>query len=190
CAWNAGRLPAPFPSAAAPRPRPWSWSPSSLTVPIAGAANACPTRVTAKPSTAWRRRSKGCAWRSAAALIANGCSLPWRPARRALACASWDLAATRAGRPIHELLGLPAPKAVTPAYTISLATPEAMAKAAAGAAERALLKIKLGAQGDPARIAAVRRAAPRAHLVVGANEGSAESGLATNLPPCAETAPT
>src|SRR5215471_6881908 len=76
------------------------------------------------------------------------------------------------------------------AARIALATPEAMAKAAAGAAERALLKIKLGAQGDPARIAAVRRAAPRAELIVDANEGWTESDLATNLAACAEAAVT
>src|SRR6266403_2757212 len=72
-------------------------------------------------------------------------------ARNALDCAFWDLAAKRARRPVHELLGMPAPKAVTTAYTISLGTPDAMARAAAGAGERALLKVKLGAPGDPAR---------------------------------------
>src|SRR5262245_1357015 len=82
-------------------------------------------------------------------------------ARNAIDCAFWDLAAKRAGQPVHELLGMPPPKAVTTAYTISLATPEVMAQAAARAGERALLKVKLGAPGDPARIAAVRRAAPR-----------------------------
>src|SRR5258708_11544037 len=83
-------------------------------------------------------------------------------ARNALDCAFWDLAAKRAARPVHELLGLAAPKPVTTALTISLATPEAMARAAAAAAERALLQVKLGAPGDPARIAAVLRAAPPA----------------------------
>src|SRR5262245_65737148 len=111
-------------------------------------------------------------------------------ARNALDCAFWDLAAKRAGRPIHELLGMSGPKAVTTAYTISLATPEAMATSAAEAAERALLKVKLGAPGDPARIAAVRRAAPRAELIVDANEGWTESDLATNLAACAEAAGT
>src|SRR6266404_5253545 len=98
--------------------------------------------------------------------------------------------AKRARRPVHELLGMPAPKAVTTAYTISLGTPEAMARAAAGAGERALLKVKLGAPGDPARIAAVRHAAPRAELIVDANEGWTESGLAANLAACAEAAVT
>src|SRR5438105_6693314 len=81
-------------------------------------------------------------------------------ARNALDCAFWDLAAKRSGRPVHELAGVAAPKPVTTAYTISLGTPEAMAAAAAKAGARALLKIKLGAAGDPARIAAIRRAAP------------------------------
>ena len=107
-------------------------------------------------------------------------------ARNALDCAFWDLAAKRAGRPVHELIGLPAPKALTTAYTISLATPEAMAQATAGAAGRALLKVKLGAPGDPARIAAVRRAAPNAELIVDANEGWTPEDLAANLAACAQ----
>jgi L-alanine-DL-glutamate epimerase-like enolase superfamily enzyme len=107
-------------------------------------------------------------------------------ARNALDCAFWDLAAKRAARPVHELLGLDPPKPVTTALTISLATPEAMAQAAAAAAERALLKIKLGAAGDAARIAAVRRAAPRAELIVDANEGWTPDDLAANLAACAQ----
>jgi L-alanine-DL-glutamate epimerase-like enolase superfamily enzyme len=107
-------------------------------------------------------------------------------ARNALDCALWDLAAKRAGRPVHELLGLPAPKPLTTAYTISLATPEAMAQAAASNAERALLKVKLGGADDPARILAVRRAAPRAELIVDANEGWMPDDLARNLAACAE----
>jgi len=107
-------------------------------------------------------------------------------ARNALDCAFWDLAAKHAGRPVHELLGLPTPKAVTTAYTISLATPEAMAQATAGAAARAVLKVKLGAPGDPARIAAVRRAAPNAELIVYANEGWTAEDLTANLAACAQ----
>ena len=107
-------------------------------------------------------------------------------ARNALDCAFWDLAAKRAGRPVHELLGLAAPKALTTAYTISLAAPQAMAQAAAKAADRALLKIKLGGTDDPARIAAVRRSAPRATLIVDANEGWTPHDLAENLAACAQ----
>ena len=64
---------------------------------------------------------------------------------------------------------------LTTAFTISLAPPDVMAAAAAKAASRALLKVKLGGNsdngGDAARIAAVRAAAPRATLIVDANEG-------------------
>ena len=107
-------------------------------------------------------------------------------ARNALDCAFWDLAAKRAGQPVHALLGLAPPHPVTTAYTISLATPDAMAQAAAKAADRALLKVKLGGTQDPARIAAVRRAAPRAELIVDANEGWSEHDLAQNLAACAQ----
>jgi len=112
--------------------------------------------------------------------------LPPGAARNALDCAFWDLAAKRSGRPVHELAGIAAPKPLTTAYTISLAAPEAMAQAAAKAAHRALLKIKLGGGGDPARIAAVRRAAPRAELIVDANEGWTPDDLTENLAACAQ----
>jgi L-Ala-D/L-Glu epimerase len=105
-------------------------------------------------------------------------------ARNALDCAFWDLAAKHAGRPVHELLGLAAPKPLTTAYTISLAPPDDMAQAAAEVAGRALLKVKLGGADDPARIAAVRRAAPKSELIVDANEGWTASNVAENLAAC------
>jgi L-Ala-D/L-Glu epimerase len=107
-------------------------------------------------------------------------------ARNALDCAFWDLAAKCSGRPVHELLGEPAPNALTTACTISLASPEAMANDAAKASDRALLKIKLGAPGDTARIAAVRRAAPRAELIVDANEGWTPENLEENFAACGQ----
>jgi L-alanine-DL-glutamate epimerase-like enolase superfamily enzyme len=111
-------------------------------------------------------------------------ALPAGAARNALDCAFWDLEAKRAGRPAHALAGLPAPQPLTTAYTISLGPPETMAAAAAGAASRRLLKIKLGGAGDPERIAAVRRAAPDAELIVDANEGWSADNLAANLAAC------
>jgi L-alanine-DL-glutamate epimerase-like enolase superfamily enzyme len=112
-------------------------------------------------------------------------ALPAGAARNALDCAFWDLEAKRAGKPVHQLIGLPAPRALTTAYTISLGTPAAMAEAASKAAARALLKIKLGQDADPERIAAVRAAAPRAELIVDANEGWNAGNLAPNLAACA-----
>jgi L-Ala-D/L-Glu epimerase / N-acetyl-D-glutamate racemase len=107
-------------------------------------------------------------------------------ARNALDCAFWDLAAKRARRPVHELAGLPAPKPLVTAYTISLAEPDIMAEQAATAAGRALLKVKLGSADDRARIMAVRRAAPNAELIVDANEGWTAANLAGNLAACAQ----
>jgi L-alanine-DL-glutamate epimerase-like enolase superfamily enzyme len=124
--------------------------------------------------------------------LARGCdrtalqrAMPAGAARNALDCAFWDLEAKRAGRPVHELAGLPAPCPLTTAYTISLGAPQAMAQAARAASGRKLLKIKLGAPGDPERIAAVREAAPHSELIADANEGWSEINLAENLAACA-----
>ena len=116
-------------------------------------------------------------------------AMPPGAARNALDCAFWDYDAKRSGRPVHELAGLAAPHALTTAYTISLGPSAAMAAAAAKAATRALLKVKLGGSdehgGDAARIAAVRAAAPKATLIVDANEGWDERNLSRNLAACA-----
>jgi L-alanine-DL-glutamate epimerase-like enolase superfamily enzyme len=112
-------------------------------------------------------------------------AMPAGAARNALDCALWDLEAKRAGKPAFELAALPAPKPLVTAYTISLGTPAAMADAARAASSRTLLKIKLGGPGDPERIAAVRRAAPQAELIVDANEGWSVDNLADNLAACA-----
>ncbi|MGJ4892338.1 N-acetyl-D-Glu racemase DgcA [Bradyrhizobium sp. HKCCYLRH3099] len=113
-------------------------------------------------------------------------AMPPGAARNALDCALLDLEAKRSGRRIWDLLGRRAPEPCVTAYTISLGAPELMAKAAAKAAHRPLLKIKLGGDGDPARIAAVRAAAPQSQLIVDANESWTESNLETNLAACAE----
>jgi L-alanine-DL-glutamate epimerase-like enolase superfamily enzyme len=111
-------------------------------------------------------------------------AMPPGAARNALDCALWDLNAKDSGRRVHELAGLPAPQPVTTAFTISLAAPAEMAQHAAKAAHRSLLKVKLGAPGDPERIAAVRAAAPKATLIVDANEGWEESVLGSNVAAC------
>jgi len=118
--------------------------------------------------------------------VALQAAMPPGAARNALDCAFWDLAAKQSSMPVHEVAGLPQPQPLMTAYTISLATPEEMAAAAAKVAGRALLKVKLGGQDDPARIAAVRRAAPRCELIVDANEGWTPDDLAQNLAACAD----
>jgi len=113
-------------------------------------------------------------------------ALPAGAARNALDCAFWDLAAKQTGRRAYELAGLGAPRPVNTAYTISLGTVMEMAAAAERAAWRPLLKVKLGGEGDAKRIAAVRRAAPQAQLIVDANEGWSAGNLAANLDACAD----
>ena len=97
--------------------------------------------------------------------------LPPGAARNAVDCALWDLEAKRSGRRVWQLAGLPEPGPEVTAFTLSLDTPEAMRAEAARNAGRPLLKVKLGGEGDMARLEAVRAGAPRARIVVDANEG-------------------
>jgi L-alanine-DL-glutamate epimerase-like enolase superfamily enzyme len=113
-------------------------------------------------------------------------AMPPCAARNALDCALLDLEAKTSGRRAWDLLGRPAPRPCTTAYTISLASPEAMAAATAKASHRRLLKIKLGGDGDGARIAAVRQAAPESELIVDANEAWTTANLEQNLAACAK----
>ncbi len=113
-------------------------------------------------------------------------AMPAGAARNALDCALLDLEAKTSGRRAWDLLGRPAPMACVTAYTISLASPEAMAAATAKAAHRPLLKIKLGGEGDGERIAAVRKAAPESELIVDANEAWTSANIEQNLHECAQ----
>jgi L-alanine-DL-glutamate epimerase-like enolase superfamily enzyme len=112
-------------------------------------------------------------------------TMPAGAARNALDAALLDLEAKRSGRRAWEILGLAAPKPLVTAFTLSLDTPERMRAAARAAADRPLLKVKLGAAGDEERIAAVREGAPAARLIVDANEGWSAKTLAENLRACA-----
>jgi L-alanine-DL-glutamate epimerase-like enolase superfamily enzyme len=113
-------------------------------------------------------------------------ALPAGAARNALDCAFWDLEAKTLGKTAWEIAGLPTLRPLITAFTLSLASVEEMAMAAVAEAGRPLLKLKLGRPGDPARIAALRRAAPGAQLIVDANEGWTPADLADNLNACAE----
>ena len=112
-------------------------------------------------------------------------AMPAGAARNALDCALLDLEAKSCGQRVWTVLGRPAPRPCTTAFTISLGTPEAMATATAKAAHRPLLKIKLGGDGDGERISAVRKAAPESELIVDANEAWTPDNLERNLLACA-----
>ena len=92
-------------------------------------------------------------------------------ARNALDCALWDLEAKQAGTPVWTLAGLPEPAALATCFTLSIAEPAALEKAARSVAGRyPLLKVKLDGEGDLEKVQAVRRGAPNARLIVDANE--------------------
>jgi L-Ala-D/L-Glu epimerase len=97
--------------------------------------------------------------------------LPSGAARNALDYAFWDLAANQQSKAVWQLAGLPAPQPLPTAMTVSLGTPDKMeSDARALAAQFAMLKLKLSGEGDAERVAAVRRGAPTARLIVDANE--------------------
>jgi L-Ala-D/L-Glu epimerase len=97
--------------------------------------------------------------------------LPHGAARNAVDCALWDLAAQQSGLPAWQLAGLTAPTPLVTAMTVSLGDPQKMeADAHLLALKTTLIKIKLGGEGDVERVAAVRRGAPAARIIVDANE--------------------
>jgi L-alanine-DL-glutamate epimerase-like enolase superfamily enzyme len=97
--------------------------------------------------------------------------LPPGAARNALDCAFWDLQAKMSPHRVWELLGMAAMQPLTTAYTLSLDSPENMYEAAMENAGRPLLKLKLAGEGDLERVTGVRKGAPKARLIVDANEG-------------------
>jgi L-alanine-DL-glutamate epimerase-like enolase superfamily enzyme len=96
--------------------------------------------------------------------------LPPGAARNALDCALWDLEAKRAGARAWSLAGRTRLDPVKTCFTISLGAVEDMAEAARANARRPMLKLKIGGADDLDAVAAVRAAAPRARLIVDANE--------------------
>ena len=91
------------------------------------------------------------------------------PAKCALDLALHDRIAKQLNIPLYKLLELSKPKALATAFTISIDTPEEMARIARENAQYPVIKLKLGTQDDVARVAAVRAARPDARIYVDAN---------------------
>lgn len=113
-------------------------------------------------------------------------AMPAGAARNALDCALFDLEAKVSGTRAFEVAGLPGLEPVTTAYTLSLGDPDSMRAAAEAAADRPLLKVKLGGVGDVARIKAVRAGAPNARLIVDANEAWSRDTFFDCMTACAD----
>ncbi|MEM6336180.1 MAG: N-acetyl-D-Glu racemase DgcA [Bacteroidota bacterium] len=109
--------------------------------------------------------------------------LPPGGARNALDCALWELESLRTGTPAWQLAGIPEPRALTTAYTLSIDTPANMAAKTRQKAGYELFKIKLGVdEHDLDRVRAVREAAPDARLITDANEGWSRADLDRYVP--------
>lgn len=96
-------------------------------------------------------------------------SLPAGGARNAIDCALWDLEAKVVSKSIWELTGLAYKETIT-VNTVSIGTPDAMAKAAAGL-DTPKIKVKLNGDIPLERISAVVEARPDAEIVVDVNQG-------------------
>ncbi|HEY1889757.1 MAG TPA: N-acetyl-D-Glu racemase DgcA [Steroidobacteraceae bacterium] len=96
--------------------------------------------------------------------------LPAGAARNALDAALWDLESQLGHVPVWQQLARPPLSPLETALTISIDTPQEMAKAAAAIANPKLIKVKVDADDPVARIEAVRHAVPLAKLIVDPNE--------------------
>jgi L-alanine-DL-glutamate epimerase-like enolase superfamily enzyme len=96
--------------------------------------------------------------------------LPPGGARNALDSALWDLEAKQAGVSAWELAGVGPARPVISCYTIGIRTVAEYEARARSVANYAWLKVKVSADRPLEAVAAVRRGAPQARLVVDANQ--------------------
>ncbi|KLJ01957.1 dipeptide epimerase [Luteimonas sp. FCS-9] len=106
--------------------------------------------------------------------------LPAGGARHALDAALWDLEAKRCGVPAWRLAGVRQWRPVASAVTIGIRPPEACEQAARGYAGFPWIKLKVGRDAPVEAVAAVRRGAPRARLIVDANQAWTRAELRTH----------
>ncbi len=105
-----------------------------------------------------------------AGAVARAAEPGQRSAQAALEMALHDLAGKRLGAPLHALLGLDAAACPETSFTIGMDTPEVVVRKVKEASAYAVLKVKMGSDGDREVLQAVRDTT-RQRLRVDANEG-------------------
>ncbi len=90
-------------------------------------------------------------------------------ARTAISAALHDLVGKRLGEPVWRLLGLDPGAAPRSSFTLAMADAAETREKARRAAQRPVLKVKVGGADDEARLRAIREEAPDAVLYVDAN---------------------
>ena len=138
--------------------------------------------VLAQIAAVERQIAEGAGRKDLLALMAPGA------ARNALDCALWDLEAKRDGQSVASLLRAPEPGRIATALTVVIDTPEATARAAAAIADAPLIKVKVNADDPASAVRAVRRAAPKAALIVDPNESWNEALVKAMMPVLEECA--
>ena len=97
-------------------------------------------------------------------------ALPAGAARNAIDCAMWDLEAKMKGKTIADLMGHQWPDNLQSVETISIGEADAMGAKAKKLANFPTIKVKMNAVDIESRIQAVHENAPKARLIVDANE--------------------
>ncbi len=108
--------------------------------------------------------------------------LPAGGARHALDAALWDLEAKRTGVAVWKRAGAARWAPVVSAVTIGIRSPEAYGQAARECAQLPWLKIKVARERPVEAVAAVRRHAPHARLIVDANQSWSVEELRDYVP--------
>ncbi len=108
--------------------------------------------------------------------------LPPGGARNAIDAALWDLQAKQTGVRAWKRADVPSGEAVESAVTIGIRTPAAFETSARELADHPWIKIKVNRDDPVAAVAAVRRGAPRARLIVDANQAWSIEDLARFVP--------
>ena len=112
--------------------------------------------------------------------------LPPGGARNALDAALWDLEAKRTGTSVWELAGIARPRSIATCVTIGIRSIAGYEAKARSLSRYQWIKVKVSDDRPLEAVAAVRRAAPNARLVVDANQAWSVDALQRLAPALAQ----